>query len=79
MSRATFDVFHPQVPGAGSDRYAVISGPDGATGDGDAGRALDMDSVCVGALVRGDDLHIPNSYILATIDHQVAQLAVDWR
>ena len=69
MSRATFDVLHPQVTGARSDRNAVVSGPDRAAGDGDAGRTLDMDSVGVGALVRGDYLHVPNSHIFAAIDH----------
>lgn len=35
MSRATFDVLHPQITGPWSNRNAIVSGPDGATGDAD--------------------------------------------
>lgn len=58
MARATLDVGNKQAFGGGADGDTVIAGAQGSAGDGDGGRALDVDAVGVGALVGGLEFHV---------------------
>lgn len=77
MPRATPNVGHPQVLGARTDWYAVISSLHGASSDCNTGRDLHMDAIRVRALVGSNKLHILDQYVVASIDCEVAHLTVD--
>lgn len=76
MSRTTSDVGHEQVLGVGTDGNAVVSSHKETPGDGHSCRSLDVDSVCVRALIWSVQLYVPHDSVVAAVYRQVSHLAV---
>lgn len=77
MTGATRDVSHGHVPRAGADRYAVVSGADGAMDDSNEIRVPDMDTVGVRAVIRGRKCQILHGDIVAPIYKNVDCFTVE--
>lgn len=72
------DLRDSDVPAAGNHGDAVVAGLDDAVGDADVVGWSDLDSVCVGAVVRRRQPYLRNSQTVACKDVEMGVLAVDW-
>ena len=77
MSRSASDVFYPEIAAARADGDTIVACPDLGVEDGDTGGGADMYAVSVGAGPGGRHLHALHLHVLATVDDDVEDLAVE--
>lgn len=77
MARATCNIFNPRVGGAGANGHTIISSPDVGAKYSDIRRQLNVNAIGVGAVSGGGHLHAEHFNVVASIEGNVEQLAIE--